>query len=182
MRRWLVWSLGLVVALAPAATAEDAGLVKKQIQADYAKAMAALKHHDLKGFLTIKTDDYKGVEGGRTLTRTDQETAMQSYTSDSTRIDSYRYDIQNLKVADNKATGKATFRLDSTVNDSYGMFGAKGQPHRMRFEQAFATTYTRTGGAWKISEEVEAGQPRMWLDGKPFNPQAPPATTNKAAH
>jgi hypothetical protein len=181
MRRWSAVSFVLLLALSTAAIAEDSNTVRKQILADFNRAMVSLKRHDIKGFLAFVADDYAGNSQGMKVNKAYVEQTMKPHLDGTNTIHAYSYDIENLKVSGARATGKATFTLDSTVLDSQGMMGAKGSTHRMTYAQTFDTTWTRTGNHWQRSRETSIGQPRITVDGKPFNPMAPPAAPAKPA-
>jgi hypothetical protein len=179
MRRLFVIPCAIALTVSSAALADDAAAVKKEILAGYTKRMEALKKRDIKGFIAFNADDYKGTSQGRTVTKAEVEADMKGYIADTNTINSYSYDVQNLKVNGKNATGKATFALDATVKDSQGMFGAKGKTHRLKFKQNFDTTYIKIGGDWKLSKEMELNPPKVTIDGKPFNPMAPAGGTQK---
>jgi hypothetical protein len=158
------------------ARADDAATVKKQIQAEYAKRITALKNHDIRGFMLMAADDYRGPGN---LNKSDIENSMEGFASPGMKINSYSYNVQHLKVNGDLATGKATFKFDTTMVDSQGMMGTKGQAHRMKADETFLTTYEKVDGRWKLSQETYLGQPRFWLDGKLYNPMAQPADPQK---
>ena len=174
MRKWFVISFTLAQSLSIAAMADDAA-VKKQIQADFNKAMAALQKHDMKGFMAFVANDYQFSSPEMKVGKTYIEQTMKYYANGTNKIHSFSYDIADLKSSGNTATGKATFTLDSTVRDDQGVMGKLGKTHRMHYAQLFAATWVKSGGRWQRSREAMIGKPKMTVDGKPYDPLAKPA-------
>ena len=131
--------------------------------------------------MAFTADDYQGNNQGMKVDKKYVEQTMQMYKGDSNKINLYSYDIENLKVSGKKATGKATFKLDSTMLESQGMMGVRGKTHRMTYSQKFATTWTLSGNHWQRSKETSVGQSKMTMDGKPFNPGGQPTSAKKPA-
>lgn len=179
MKSWFALSFSLVLSVSNAAIVDGTATVKKQIQADFNQAMAALKNQDIKGFMTFTADDYQGNDQGMKVNKAYVEQTLQMYKGDANKINSYSFDIKNLKVSGKKATGRAIFKLDSTMLDSQGMMGEKGKTHRMTYAQVFATTWMKSAGHWQRSKETSVGQPKMSMDGKPFNPGGQPTSAQK---
>jgi len=172
MRKWIAVCFVLVLASSTAAFGDDAAAVKKSIQAGFKASMAALGKKDIKGFLAFYTDDYEGTQQGMKVNKAALEQVMKGYSASTKEIHSASYEVANLKVTGNKATGSPVMKLDETIIDVQGMMGgAKGQEHRMKLEQHYTTAFAKSGGAWKVSKQ-DVGETKMWIDGKLFNPMA----------
>lgn len=180
MRKWFVVPILAALALPLAAVADDAASVKKQIEANFAKTMAAFKKHDIKGVMANTADDFEGVgETGQKIDRKAMQAQMQGYMDTTKKVNSSKYTVSDMKVAGNKATGKTTFLLDAVVTDAQGTMGPKGKTHHLQVEEHTTVTWTKAGKTWMTSKEAPAGMPKMIVDGKAFNPMAPPQTPKK---
>jgi hypothetical protein len=181
MRRFSLVPLLALIALPAAAAPDNTAAVKKELESNFGKMMAAFKKHDIEGVASFAADDYMGDDGmGNKMNKAKMKAMMKQYMDETKKVNSANYAITGLKVMGNKATGKSTFVLDANVVDAQGMLGGKkGASHHMVMTENTNMTWTKTAKGWKVKGESPAAPPRMIVDGKPFNPGPPPAPKKK---
>jgi ketosteroid isomerase-like protein len=180
MRKWSLVPLVAAMALPVAAFADSAASVENQVEASFQKSIAAFKKHDIKGFVAICADDYEGVGmDGKKINKAQMAAQMKEHMKSTKKVNSATYDVTDVKVKGNTATGKAKFNLDVILDDAEGMMGPKGKTHRMKMEEHYNMTWKKVGGKWLVSKEIPNGTAKMSVDGKPFDPTASPPSANK---
>ena len=180
MRMRFVVPIALALILPMVAGADDAASVKKKAEANYAKMKSAFTKKDLKGYMSAYADNFAGVGMmGQKAGKAQAEVEMKQHIADTQKINSAGFKVSDVKVKGDKATGKVDFHLDCVTLDSMGMMGAKGKSHRLVMDDQQNVTWTKAGGKWLIVKEAPTGISHMSVDGKPFNPGAPPTPPKK---
>jgi hypothetical protein len=94
-------------------------------------------------------------------------------------LDDAKIAIEKLTVKGNIATSVSTMSLTMTMMDSTGEMGPKGKAHKMSMTERSRETWVKTSGGWKAKHSEDLPGGKMLLDGKPFNPMAPPSQPPK---
>jgi ketosteroid isomerase-like protein len=170
----------MAIAVPVAASADDAAAVKKQADANYTKMMSAFMKKDAKGVMSVYADNFEGVGMmGQKVTKAQAEAEMKHHMADTKKINAAKFNITGLKVKGNNATGTVDFHLDCVTVDTQGMMGPKGKTHKLVMDDQSNVTWAKAGGKWLITKEAPTGKTKMMVDGKPFNPGAPPPAPPK---
>jgi len=174
MNKMIAFACVLAFALPLSAGADTPAAANKGIMKGYDAMMAAFKKNDEAGVAATMTEDYQGVGmDGKKVDKAGAMKMMKHYMDTTKKVNSAVFSISGLKVKGDKAMGMTTFKLDAVVTDPDGtMGGAKGKTHKLKMTEMANVTWTKVGGAWLTSKETPAGQPKMIVDGKPFNPMA----------
>jgi hypothetical protein len=180
MRKWILAPIVATAMLPLASAADDAAAVKKQADANYAKMMSSFIKKDAKGVMAPYADSFEGVGMmGQKVTKAQAETEMKQHMADTKKVNVAKFNITGMKVNGDKATGAVGFHLDCVTVDNEGMMGPKGKTHKLVMDDQQNVTWSKTSGKWLIVKEAPTGKTKMMVDGKPFNPGAPPPAPKK---
>jgi len=159
-------ALALAAMTVPALAQVDAKAAK-EIRVAYDKVVAALKKKDVKTVMSMMTPDVKMKEMGRTMTRAEFEPMMAQQLQ---MMELQSADIKFSKLAVRGNTAQAEYR--ETMRAKLKMpDGKSGQLHSVA---NYKSTFKKMGGQWKLHYSETLGTPKMTLNGKPFDPNAPP--------
>jgi hypothetical protein len=170
MRRAKLLLIPVALLMSGAALADDAAAVKKQIEASLNGTMKAFTKGDIKGTVAPLAADYKGTGSmGEPLTKDGVEAQMKMYKQMTKKVNSAKYTVGEVKVKGDKAIAKANLKLDSQVT----MMDPK-KVQRLQLEENLETTWAKRKGKWLLIADKHTSPPKMIVDGKPFDPTAPP--------
>ena len=153
----------------------DEASVKKEMYAIFDKSVKQFKTRDIKGFMSMIADDYKGKgPGGASQTRATMAAQMKQAMDSTKELNKAEMKITKISVSGSTANIESTMTLAMKVVDAAGTMGPKGQLHSVTEVENQRETWVKTKGGWKIKiGEVLPGG-KMMVDGKPFPPVAPP--------
>lgn len=180
----LATGVALVAASLVSARADEAS-VRKEMKADFDKAVKAFRAKDIKGFMAMIADDFhgKGMDG-KPMTKASMEAEMKQHMAETKTLDTADLTIDKIKTDGKTATTDSTLVLKMHVVDSKGEMGPKGKEHVMDMVEKSHETWVKGKGGWleKTSEPLPGG--KMMMDGKPFMPGPPPkpAKPNMKTH
>jgi hypothetical protein len=160
----------LALLMSGAALADDSASVKKSLETSLNGIMASFKKKDIKGVVAPIADDYKG--SGMMGEPQDKKTVteqMKMHMATTKSIKTAKYTVSDVKVAGDKATAKLNFKLDAMVT----MMDPKKAQH-LQLEENTSSTWAKRGGKWLMTGDKPLSPAKMLVDGKPFNPGAPP--------
>jgi ketosteroid isomerase-like protein len=136
--------------------------------------VAQFKAKDLKGFMSMYADDYKGKGmDGKPTDKKATEAEMKQAMANTKTVKSSRYSIDKLTVKGNTATIEGTMALDMDVVDPDGQMGPKGATHRMHMVMKTRDVDVKSGGAWKTKSSEPLPGSMTMVDGKQFPPPHP---------
>jgi hypothetical protein len=161
--------------LAPKAPGQSADA--KTIKATHAKLLAAFKAKNAGAVKSLFTKGFTQTANGMTFNR-DQAVAQMVQGAGSSKVD---WTMSGLEVSGDKATYTSNFTFETTSVDNAGMLGPKGKTHKMGGAGVQKVQMVKESGKW-LYNHLEAVSLKMTMDGKLFNPQAPPPSPNKPAH
>jgi hypothetical protein len=165
------WIAAALLSMAIPAAADDTASFKKEMLAIFDKSVKQFKARDIKGFMTMFTDDYTGKGArGEPQTKATFEREMKA-AMDSTRATN-RADlrIDKLSVKGSTAELESTMTLDLTIVDTEGGMGPKGKVHNMLEVEKSRETWVKTKDGWKVKKGEVLPGGKMLMDGKPFPP------------
>jgi hypothetical protein len=105
---------------------------------------------------------------GMTFNR-DQAVAQMTQGADSSKVE---WTMSGLEVNGNMATYTSNYKFETTSPDP------NGKTHKMSGTGVQRLQMVKEGGKWLYSRQ-EVVSAKMLVDGKPFNPQAQPASGQK---
>src|SRR5258706_2273112 len=121
----------LALALALPAAADDAA-VKKEMLANFDKAVKQFKAKDIKGFMSMYTDDFTGKGmGGMPQTKASIEKEMKEAMDTTKSLDKSELKISKLSVKGSTAQVESSMTLGMKVVDAKGEMGPKGKTHNL---------------------------------------------------
>src|SRR5258708_2830643 len=163
----------LVLALAAPATADDAA-VKKELMANFNKATKQFKAKDIKGFMSMYTDDFKGKgPTGAAQTKASIEKEMKEAMDTTKSLDKSELKISKCTVKGDTAQVESSMTLGMKVVDAKGEMGTKGKTHDLLMVENAKETWVKTKSGWKVKSGEVLPSGKMLVDGKPMS--APPA-------
>jgi Domain of unknown function (DUF4440) len=184
MRRVLIVlvSLAFLVSLVTPVLADDAA-VRKELEARYAELAQALKAKDrtlLQQFAEqATTPDFvsKGPRGTQTRQQMIDQLKDAKQPWEPSRV--VHLTITKLTVEGDQAIALIDYHNEGTVSDPRFTGDASRKPHMLVERGTGRDTWAKTDTGWKakLHEELTAA---YTLDGKPFTPPAPPATSRDA--
>ncbi len=171
--------MGILACGAAALASPDDAKIKKEMLAQFDKATAQFKARDLKGFMSMYTDDFKGVGmDGKAQTKKSIEAEMKDAMANTKSLDKAELSIEKVTSKGNTATTDSTMHLEMHVVDAKGEMGPKGKEHAMSMWEKSRETWVKTKAGWKVKSGQALPGGKMLLDGKPF-PPAPPSKPGK---
>ena len=161
MRRLLLSAAALMLVL-PAAAQVDAKL-EKEIRASYNKVVAALKRKDVKAVMSQMTPNATMKEMGRTMTRAEFEQTLKQQIP--------MMDVQSAAVKFSKLSRKGdTANAEYTETMKAKLKTPDGRTALMEGVAKYRAVFKKAGSDWKMHFSETVGQPKMKVNGKPFNP------------
>ena len=149
------------------------GADEKAIKAVHSKLLAAFKAKNADVIKSLFAKSFTETANGMTFNR-DQAVAQMTQGSASAKVD---WTISELKVSGNKAAYTSNYKFETASVDNAGMLGPKGKSHTMSGTGVQRIQMVKQGGKW-LYNRLEVVSAKMMMDGKPFNPQAPPPGAN----
>ena len=137
---------------------------EKAIKATHSKLLAAFKTKNADMIKSLFTKDFTQTANGMTFDR-DQAVAQMTQGAATSKVE---WTMSGLRVSGDKASYRSNFKFETASVD------AKGKSHKMSGTGVQKVQMVKEGGKWLYSR-LEALSSKMMMDGKPFNPQAPPA-------
>ncbi len=161
----------LALALAVPAVADDAAAVKKELMANFNKATKQFKAKDIKGFMSMYTDDFKGKGmGGMPQTKASITKEMKEAMDTTKSLDKSELKISKLTVQGNTAQVESAMTLGMKVVDAKGEMGPKGKTHDMLMVENGKEIWVKTKSGWKVKSGEVLPSSKMLVDGKPPPP------------
>ena len=154
--------------LGPKAPGQSAD--EKAIKATHSKLLAAFKAKNADVIKSLFTKNFTQPANGMTFNR-DQAVAQMTQGSASAKVE---WTMSGLEVRGDKAAYTSNYKFETTSVDNAGMLGPKGKTHKMSGTGVQKVHMAKEGGKWLYSR-LEGVSSKLMMDGKPFNPQAPPA-------
>ena len=151
---------------------------RKGIMAAFDSAVKSFKAKDIKGFMSVYTPDYTSKANGKTMSAKEMEAEMKMNMSNTKSVESATLSLGKVAVKGEAATADATFSLKATIADPQGRMGKPGATHKMGVVEKAREIWVKTKGGWK-NKRSDMISETMTLDGKPFNPMAPPPGPGK---
>lgn len=174
MRFRLAIAMGAVLSLGLIGPAHADSADEKAIRALFAKLEQAFKNKDMKAIMAMSTSDFtEKMPNGTVLTAKQAEAQMTQEFAMIKSIKEVSMKPGKIKVNGKTATAMSDFKFNETVVDQMGQLGKKGATHAMSGTGQSRVTLAKGQDGWKFKRE-EALKVNMTLDGKPFNPMAPP--------
>jgi ketosteroid isomerase-like protein len=166
--------IGILAFAAAAFAAPDDAKVKKEMLAQFDKAVVQFKAKDLKGFMSMYTDDFKGVGmDGKAQTKKSITAEMKEAMATTKSFDKAELAIEKLTSKGDSATTESTMHLEMRVVDAKGEMGPKGKEHAVGMWVKARENWVRSKGGWKVKTGQSLPGGKMLLDGKPYPPPAP---------
>src|SRR5258708_27073606 len=158
----------LVSAPLPGPKAPGQSADEKAIKAVHSKLNAAFKAKNADVIKSLFAKGFTETANGMTFNR-DQAVAQMTQGSASAKVE---WTMSGLKVSGDKATYTSNFKYEMASADP------KGKTHTMSGTGVQKLHMVKEGGQWLYSRQ-EVVSSKMMIDGKPFNPQTPPASGQK---
>jgi len=154
--------------------ASDQSADRKEIKAAHTKLLAAFKARNAAAIKSLFTKDFSQTANGTTYDR-DEAVAQMTQGSASAKVE---WTISGIEVTGDKASYTSNFKFESIWADSAGAPGAKAKNHKINGAGVQKIQLVKENGKWLYSR-LEVVSSKTMMDGKPFNPQAQPASANK---
>ena len=167
--------------IAPVIANGDEAALRKYLMTDFDRRAEQFRKKDIKGFMTMYTADFKGVNmEGKPVSRQQVEAQMKQAMRDTKSMDTAKLNLDKVTMnGENAATVESTMTLKMKVADSVGQFGKKGQVHAVGMIERTREGIVKTKDGWKVKTSQPLPGGAMSLDGKPFPPPAPPKKEKK---
>ena len=166
MKRFALVAAALAMA-APAFGQVDKK-VEKELQASYKTLVAQLKKKDISGVMNHMTADATLTENNHKMTRAEFETVLKSQI--------HMMDLQSSSIKFTKLTAKNGIAKGEYVETAKAKITPPGgKVSLMESVTRYRATFKKVGKVWKLHSSANVGQPKMTMDGQPFDPTAPPA-------
>jgi ketosteroid isomerase-like protein len=146
---------------------------KREIEEGYKKLVAAFKARSVDALKAVTTDDFTMKMPGQVLST--EETMKQIRQSFGMMSESPKFTMTIDKIAMKAKSAEVHSTGNMTVDivDASGAYGKKGAKHSTVYIETSKDIWVKTGKGWKM-KVTESLSEKMMLDGKPFNPSAPP--------
>ena len=154
--------------LGPKAPGQSAEV--KAIKAVHSKLNAAFKAKNADVIKSLFAKGFTETANGMTFNR-DQAPAQMTQGAATSKVE---WTMSGLRVSGDKAAYTSNYSFETASVD------AKGKSHKMSGTGVQKLQMVKEGGKWLYSRQ-EVVSAKMMMDGKPFNPQAQPASPNKPA-
>ena len=149
---------------------------EKAIKAVHSKLNAAFKAKNSDVIKSLFAKGFTETANGMTFNR-DQAVAQMTQGAATSKV---AWTMSGLEVRGDKATYTSNFKYEMSSVDNAGMLGPKGKTHKMSGAGVQKLHMVKEGGKWLYSHQ-ELVSAKTMMDGKPFNPMAPPTSPNKPA-
>jgi ketosteroid isomerase-like protein len=156
-----------LLALSGVAMAQVDKKAEKELQAGYGQIIAAMKKGDVKAVMNKMTPDATMVEAGQTMTRAQFEPLLKQQMAMMT-LQSASIKFSKLVVKGNVADTEYAESMTAKVKTP------DGKTSNMSMKSKYKGTFKKIGGDWKMHRSETVGTPEILMNGKPFNPAAPP--------
>ena len=141
-----LWVAGLLIGVSGAVRANDAD-VKKTLEVQYAKEIAASKAKDVNALMALSTPDFKvKMNGGKILTYAEVKQDFKEQFAHTQSIKELSVKITALKVTGDKAV--ATVQQKAVI-----VATVQGKVMTLSSEQTSNDTWVKTSAGWKLSYE-----------------------------
>lgn len=157
----------LVAVLSPAhAQRRPRHVVRKELEAKYAKVAEAYRNKDIKAFMENKTPDFTGKSlNGNVATREQVEAGVKQRMERIKRLNYLKIEIKNITVIGDVAVAITTQDFSRVVPDAQGQehtVVSKGTTHRDR--------WVKTENGWMLKSVEELKQGKEYVDGQATTP------------
>ena len=159
----IIAALVVFGAVAPAAKADD----KADINALYVKLVSHMKKKDVKGIMAMGTSDFQMKQDGQTLDAA-QASQQMSVQFQTMNVDSVSMKVSSFKVTGKKAVVNTNYAMKLSMQEPQG-----GPKHILADAGTTRDVLVKSAGGWKF-RMTETVAHKTLMDGKPFNPMAPP--------
>ncbi len=144
---------------------------KKAIQVGMNKAMALIEKQDFAALTKMCTPDCKFVDGGQPMD-VKQMTAMMKAQMAQLKNSKFSSTLLTCSVKGNIATCTSHDIMSATET------GQDKKPHKIASEGTSSETFQKSGSTWLMKSNTTLTN-KMTVDGKPFNPNPAPPTSQK---
>jgi hypothetical protein len=170
-----------LLAMGPIGLAKaDGAAVRKEMQREFDKAVAAWKKKDVKGFMSMFSPDFKGVGmDGQPVDYKGIQAQIARTIKSTKSIDSATLSIDKLATKGNQATMDVTMKMTMVVADPRGEMGPKGGTHKLDLVERSHEVWEKTGGQWKQKSMRPLPGGTMKIDGNAMG--GPPAPSARPA-
>ena len=165
MRQFAVAACLLVVA--GSAFAQVDKKAEKELLAGYNQIISAMKKKNTKAVMSKMTPDATMIEAGQTMTRAQFEPMLKQQLA-IMDLQSASIKFSKLAVKGNVADTEYTEQMTAKVKTP------DGKVSNLAMKSKYKGTFKKVGGDWKLHRTETIGKPESTLNGKPFNPTAPP--------
>jgi ketosteroid isomerase-like protein len=141
---------------------------EKELLAGYQQIITAMKNKDLKAVMAKMTPDATMIENGRTMTRAQFEPILKQQMG-MMKLQSASIKFSKVVVKGNLANTVYAEQMTAMIP------GPDGKPATVAVRSNYTGTFKKVGGDWKMHRSETVGTPTMTMNGKPFNPGAPPS-------
>ena len=180
MKARLLFVPGIIMLVAGGITPVRADSAdEKAIRAMYVKLEQAFKNKDMDAIMALSTKDFtEKMPDGKVLSAKEAEQQMRQEFAMTKEVKSVSMHPDSIKVSGKNATVMGTFKFTDIVVDSQGMMGPKGAQHTLSGSGKSRVKLVKTAEGWRFKSE-EGLSMKATMDGKPFNPMAPPPKPKK---
>lgn len=170
MRTRQVTSASVLILAAVVSSAHAQGrarhVVRRELEAKYAKVAEAYRNKDIKAFMENKTPDFTGRSlNGNVATREQVEAGVKQRMERIRRLNHLKIEIKNITVTGEVAVAITTQDFSRVVTDARGQehtVVSKGTTHR--------DTWVRTESGWMLKSVEELKQGKEYVDGRAATP------------
>lgn len=149
-----------------AAGKPDDTALKKTLQAQYDKSVAATKKKDESVLAAMRAKDFTYKDAGnKVYTRDQVETSERRDLAEIKTIDSVSSQVDSVKVAGGKVTATVRQSFNGTIAD------AQNKTHKMTIALTTSDVWLQNKDGWKL-QSVQVNSRQATRDGQPFNPDA----------
>ena len=161
-------SILILVAVLSSAHAQNRTrhVIRRELEAKYAKVAEAYKNKDIKAFMENKTPDFTGRSlRGNVATREQVEAGVKQRMERIKRLNYLKIEIKNITVTGDVAVAITTQDFSRVVTDAQGQehtVVSKGTTHR--------DTWVKTESGWALKSVEELKQGKEYVDGQVKKP------------
>jgi ketosteroid isomerase-like protein len=141
-------------------------VVRRELEAKYAKVVEAYRNKDIKAFMENKTPDFTGKSlNGSIATREQVEAGVKQHMERIKKLNYLKIEIKNITVIGDVAVAITTQAFSRVVSDAQGQehtVVSKGTTHR--------DTWVKTENGWMLKSVEELKQGKEYVDGQAMTP------------